>query len=404
MDTTNFSNGVLDSALDAVGQTPLIMLNNLKKDQELKCNLIAKAEFFSAGGSTKDRIARAMVLRAEQEGRLIPGKSIVIEPTSGNTGIGLAMACAIRGYKCIITLPEKMSLEKEMTLRAMGAEIVRTPTEKGSFEEGSHIMLARLLEQQLPHGVILDQYSNPSNPSAHFNTTYPEIVHSLATSNLPNKKLSVIVAGSGTGGTITGIATAMRNAAGGLDDESTNARWAEGEFGVVVGIDPIGSILATNGEGDVGGYEVEGIGYDFIPAILKPGQGLIHHWMRSIDGPSFAMAKRVHRLEGLLVGGSSGTAIYSAIDWLKDTRPYPQGGWERFGSNENANVVVLCADGIRNYMGKPWFLAQDPEPTDLLKEIEHIIGRPAGKPVKTVVQEAATEAINSGLATPPTTE
>lgn len=167
--------GVLDSAFDAIGNTPLIHLSRLARAHDLSCTLLAKVEFFSAGGSIKDRIAKRMVLAAERDGRLVRGVSTVIEPTSGNTGIGLALTCALRGYKCIITLPAKMSLEKEATLRALGAEVIRTPTEAAWDSDESHIGVAKRLERAIEGAVILDQYANENNPLAHYHTTYSEI-------------------------------------------------------------------------------------------------------------------------------------------------------------------------------------------------------------------------------------
>ncbi|KAL7414437.1 tryptophan synthase beta subunit-like PLP-dependent enzyme [Mrakia frigida] len=379
VDTTNFSRGVLSDALEGVGHTPLVQLSTLAKDQGLACNLIAKVDFLSVGGSTKDRIAKAMVLQAEKDGVLIPGKSVVIEPTSGNTGIGLAMACTLRGYQCIITMPVKMSLEKEATLRSMGAEVIRTPNEKAWNEVGSHIEVAERLCAAIPHAVILNQYTNRQNPLAHYLTTWPEINYSIQTSDLPRKTVDVFFAGAGTGGTIMGVSRGMKEAQTGTDD----AAWNSGDHGFVVGVDPVGSILAQNGEGDISGYEVEGIGYDFIPEVLNPISPQIHHWVKSTDAISFEYARKAHKLEGLLVGGSSGSALSSACVWLKDTRPFPLGGYERFGSKKDVNVVILLADGVRNYLSKEWFLQRSTwGKSDLATQIGEILGPRDGEKVE----------------------
>ncbi|KAL1410080.1 cystathionine beta-synthase [Vanrija albida] len=358
MASTHHWNGVLDSALDAVGETPLIRLDRIAKAEGLKCNLLGKAEFFSVGGSVKDRIAKRMVEQAEKNGILIPGQSVVIEPTSGNTGIGLALACAIKGYKCIITLPAKMSLEKEVLLRSLGAEVVRTPHDSPD----SLIGVAERLKEKIPGGVILDQYSNPNNPLAHYYTTYGEIAHALKTSNLRRKSISALIAGAGTGGTITGLARAVR------DSEKDGASRA-----TVVAVDPVGSIL---GGGDVGQYQVEGIGYDFFPAVLDPKPPLIDEWIKTNDDEAFAACKRIIRQEGLAVGGSSGSALAGALKFLKSEEG------KAIAEDPTANVVVVFPDGVRNYMSKEWFLKQEEGSRDaeLHDTIRELIGRDLDDP------------------------
>ncbi|WVQ70680.1 hypothetical protein IAR50_000202 [Cryptococcus sp. DSM 104548] len=376
-DTLHHWKGVLPSALDAVGHTPLIRLDRIAKEEGLKCNLLAKCEFFSAGGSVKDRIAKRMVEHAEKTGRLIPGKSVVIEPTSGNTGIGLALACAIKGYKCVITLPAKMSLEKEVMLKALGAEIVRTPTEAAFDSPESHIGVARALEAAIPGGIILDQYSNPDNPLAHYFGTYEEIKYSLETSDLPRKDITLLAAGAGTGGTITGIARAIR------DSEKTKEHFEHGvENGlketnrsghraVVLAIDPEGSIL---GGGEVGNYEVEGIGYDFFPEVLDPKPPLIDEWIKINDKDSFAATKCVIRKEGLFIGGSSGSALSGALKYLHSS------SGTSIAQDPSANVIVLFPDGVRNYISKPWFLDQEAGEggQELRDKIRSVLGRDLG--------------------------
>lgn len=211
----------------------------------------SRCEFFNAGGSVKDRIAKRMMEKAEKEGIIKRGYSTIIEPTSGNTGTGLALACAIKGYRCIIVMPEKMSMEKVRVLKALGAEIVRTRTSAAFDDDDSHISIARKLEKEIPGAWIPDQYINCNNPDAHYYGTGPELIEQT------DGKIDVFVAGAGTGGTITGIAKALKEYIPGIK---------------VVGVDPYGSIIAQPealNESDVTFSEVEGIGYDFIPDVCK---------------------------------------------------------------------------------------------------------------------------------------
>ena len=193
---------VIDNILKAIGNTPIVKLN--KVSENLNCQLYGKCEFFNAGGSVKDRIGVNMIEAAEKSGQIKPG-DVLIEPTSGNTGIGLALAAAVKGYKMIITMPEKMSKEKEVVLKALGATIYRTPTEAAWDDPESHISLAQKLNNEIPNSHILDQYSNNANPDAHYKYTASEIISDLG------PKLKMIVAGVGTGGTITGIAKKSKN-------------------------------------------------------------------------------------------------------------------------------------------------------------------------------------------------
>lgn len=300
-----------NSILDTIGSTPMVKLNRV--GSHLKCNLYAKCEFFNPGGSIKDRIAYQMVVDAEAQGRIKRGDTL-IEPTSGNTGIGLALAGAVLGYRVIITMPEKMSREKQVILEALGAEIIRTPTEAAWDAPESHISVAKRLQEELPNAHILDQYGNPSNPNAHFNGTGQEILDAL------DNKVDMVVMGAGTGGTITGVAKKIK-------EQCPNA--------VVVGADPEGSILA--GGNEVGTYKVEGIGYDFVPDVLD--RNIIDTWVKTKDRQSFLLARRLIKEEGLLCGGSSGSALYAA---LKEAEKLEEG----------QNCVVVLPDGVRNYMTK----------------------------------------------------
>ena len=237
-----------DTVLDAVGGTPLIRLNRI--GAELPCELLVKCEFFNAGGSVKDRVGLQMVLDAERQRRIQPGDTL-IEPTSGNTGIGLALACAVKGYKCIIALPEKMSQEKVDVLQALGAQIIRTPSDAVFDAPDSHFSVARRLQQEIPNSHILDQYNNRSNPEAHYLGTAEELIQQC------QGKIDMVVAGVGTGGTITGLAKRLK-------EHNPDIQ--------IVGVDPEGSILAVpdslNDKHRLELYQVEGIGYDFIPNVL----------------------------------------------------------------------------------------------------------------------------------------
>ena len=323
---------VQDSILDFIGQTPLVRINNLTREREVKCQLLAKCEFLNPGGSVKDRIALRMIDEAEREGKLVPHDGYtIIEPTSGNTGIGLAMAAAVRGYRCVIVMPAKMSAEKENVLRALGAEIVRTPTEAKYNAPDSHISKSIELLRSIPKSVILNQYRASGNPLAHYDSTAEEILAACG------GQLDMLVAGAGTGGTISGLARKLKER---LPDCK------------VVGVDPVGSILAhpeelnrlgTGKEPSEGGgfYEVEGIGYDFIPTVLD--RQLIDRWYKSCDEQSLRMARELIRCEGLLVGGSSGAALWAALEAIKEF------GWV---GEPTRRVVVVLADGVRNYMSK----------------------------------------------------
>ena len=300
-----------DSILESIGNTPLVRLRTVGRSSG--CSFFAKCEFMNPGGSIKDRIGRRMVEEAEKAGRIKPGDTL-IEPTSGNTGIGMAMAAAVKGYRMIITMPEKMSREKQVVLEALGAEIIRTPTEAAWDAPESHIGVARKLRDILPNAHILDQYSNEDNTLAHYHGTGKEILEQTG------GDFDYFVAGAGTGGTISGVARLFK-------EQAPHVK--------IIGVDPVGSILA--GPGPIGSYKVEGIGYDFIPDVLD--RSLIDEWVKTEDREAFQMARRLIRQEGLLCGGSSGTAMWAAAQIAKR-----EGPGKRF--------VVILPDSVRNYMTK----------------------------------------------------
>lgn len=302
--------------LETIGHTPVVKINHVGSD--LNCQLFAKCEFLNPGGSVKDRIGYEMVKNAECCGRIKPGDTL-IEPTSGNTGIGIALAGAVMGYKVIITMPNKMSKEKQVVLERLGATIYRTPTEAASHDPDSHISLARRLQSELPNSHILDQYSNPDNPNAHYTGTAEEIIQDFG------HDLHMIVASVGTGGTITGIAKRLKE---------YNPKIQ------IIGVDPEGSILG--GGDEIKPYLVEGIGYDFFPEVLD--NTLIDHYIKTNDADSFKMARRLIREEGLLVGGSSGAAMWAALIAAKNL-------------DSNQKCLVILPDSIRNYMSK--FVSDD---------------------------------------------
>ncbi|CAF0707871.1 unnamed protein product [Brachionus calyciflorus] len=330
------SNTRCETILDMIGNTPLVHLKNLSQDYGIKCNLYAKCEYLNAGGSVKDRIGLRMIEEAEKAGQIKPG-DYIIEPTSGNTGIGLALTCAVKGYKCIIVMPEKMSKEKNDVLKALGATIIRTPTSAAFDAPNSHISEAQRIKERLNAenpgcAHILDQYTNPYNPIAHYDGTAEEIINQL------NGKVDLIVSAAGTGGTICGIARKIK-------EKCPDCK--------VIGVDPVGSILALpdqmNEFSGPGFYEVEGIGYDFIPTVLDRFH--VDAWFKSIDKESFKLSRQLIKREGILCGGSSGSSTYCAIEAIK-----------KYGLKEGQNAVIILPDSIRNYMTKflsdEWMVAR----------------------------------------------
>jgi cystathionine beta-synthase len=292
-----------------------------------------------------------------------------------------------KGYSVIITLPNKMSLEKEATLRALGAEVVRTPTEAASDSPDSHIGVAQKLQREIPYGIILDQYRNVNNPLAHEYTTGPEIIDAIMStpstaSRLSSGTVDVFIAGAGTGGTVTGVSRAIK--------KTHNSKC------IIVAIDPKGSVLAfpdsLNSADDAAAYIVEGIGYDFVPDVLSRDPADIDNWIKTSDEEAWIAVRSLMKIEGLLVGGSSGSALSGALRWLKSKEGQVVAG------TEGANVVVLLPDGIRNYMSKPWFLEMSmaAEPSPLAGIISQILN-PSSPAAATDSRYTSVTGITNGM-------
>ena len=302
--------------LDAIGNTPLVRLNKVSKG--LKPTILAKLENLNPGGSVKDRIGIAMVEQAEQKGLLRPGGTI-IEPTSGNTGVGLAIVASVKGYKMIFVMPDKMSEEKRAILRAYGAKVVVTPTNVPPESPEHYTKVAERLAQETSNSCMPNQYENRANPDAHYRTTGPEIWRQT------DGQLDVFVCGMGTGGTITGTGRFLKEKKKSLK---------------VVGVDPEGSIFYPRFHGqkeEPHQYKVEGIGEDFVPGTLD--MSIVDDVIQVSDRDSFHMARRLAREEGILVGGSGGTAVQAAMKVAEHL-------------DEHSTIVALLPDTGRNYLSK----------------------------------------------------
>jgi cystathionine beta-synthase len=301
------------SVLELVGNTPIVRLDKIGRGVEPR--LLAKLDYLNPGGSVKDRIGLAMIEQAEREGKLKPGGTIV-EPTSGNTGVGLAIAAAQRGYRCIFVMPDKMSQEKISMLRAYGADVVITPTAVEPDSPESYYSVSSRLAEEIPGGFKPDQYSNMANPQAHYERTGPEIWDQTG------GEIDAIVISVGTGGTISGVGRYLKE--------------HKPEV-IVVGADPEGSVFTAKDEKDVHPYLVEGIGKDTWPKTMD--RDVVDQWVRVSDRDSFLTARRLAREEGLLVGGSGGTTVWAALEVAK-----------RFGPE--ATILTMIPDSGRSYMSK----------------------------------------------------
>jgi cystathionine beta-synthase len=309
-----------DSVMDTIGWTPLIRLTRVTRG--IRTPVWAKAEFFNPGGSVKDRIGMPIIEKAEREGRLKPGGTIV-EGTSGNTGVGLAIAAALKGYKCIFTMPDKMSQEKVRLLKAFGAEVIITPTAVPPDHPDNYVVMARRIAQETPNAVLADQFYNDANPAAHYATTGPELWEQTG------GRITHFVAAAGTGGTITGVGRFLK-------EKNKAIRIISG--------DPVGSILAeywrSQGKNKIEGvpYKVEGIGQDKLPGTLD--LSVVDDYQTVSDKDAFAMARRLTREEGLFVGGSSGLITHLALAVARQV------------NDPNACVVTFLCDTGERYLSK----------------------------------------------------
>ena len=305
---------IYTSADQLIGKTPLLELTHLEKELKLEARILAKLEYFNPAGSVKDRIAKAMIDDAEAKGALKPG-SVIIEPTSGNTGIGLASVAAARGYRIIIVMPETMSVERRQLMKAYGAELVLTEGAKGM--KGA-IAKAEELAKEIPNSFIPGQFVNPANPAAHKATTGPEIWEDT------DGQVDIFVAGVGTGGTITGVGEYLKS-------QNPNVK--------VVAVEPAASPVLS--KGTAGAHKIQGIGAGFVPAVLDTK---VYDEIIPVENEAaFATGKKVGKTEGVLVGISSGAAVWAAVELAK--RP----------ENKGKTIVALLPDTGDRYLSTPLF-------------------------------------------------
>lgn len=305
---------IYTSAVELIGKTPLLELTHIEKEYSLKAKIVAKLEYFNPAGSVKDRIAKAMIDDAEASGKLKPG-AVIIEPTSGNTGIGLASVAAARGYRLILTMPETMSVERRQLIKAYGAEIVLTEGSKGM--KGA-IAKAEELAKEIPNSFIPGQFVNPANPKAHFDTTGPEIYEDT------DGKVDIFVAGVGTGGTITGVGEYLKS-------KNPDIK--------VVAVEPQTSAVLSTGV--AGAHKIQGIGAGFVPDVLNTD--IYDEIIPVSNEDAFATGKLIGKSEGVLVGISSGAAAYAAIELAKRSE------------NEGKTIAVLLPDTGDRYLSTPLF-------------------------------------------------
>ena len=305
---------IYQNASQLIGNTPLLHLNNIEKRLNLNVTLLAKVEYFNPTGSVKDRIALSMIEDAEQKGK-IHNDTVVIEPTSGNTGIGLASVCAAKGYKCILVMPENMSKERIKLIKAYGADVVLSPKEKGM--QGA-VDKATELSKTYESSFIPSQFENPSNPEVHYRTTGPEIYKSS------NKKVDIFIAGIGTGGTISGVGKYLK-------EQNRNIK--------IIGVEPNDSPLLTKGK--AGPHKIQGIGANFVPKTLDKKN--IDEFMTATTEESYEYARLVGKYEGILVGISSGAALAQAVKVAKRNE------------NNGKTIVVLLPDSGDRYLSTDLF-------------------------------------------------
>lgn len=305
---------IKNSLTELIGHTPLLVLHRWAKQEQLVAEIVAKVEYFNPGGSVKDRVALSMITDAEEKGLLKPG-SLIIEPTSGNTGVGLAWVASVKGYRLILTMPETMSLERRNLLKALGAELVLTP---GSEGMGGAIRKAQEIQAATPGSLILQQFENPANPLAHERTTAEEIWQDT------DGKIDIFVAAVGTGGTLTGTAR-------GLKKKNPNIR--------IVAVEPAGSPVLSGGK--AGPHKIQGIGAGFIPKILETS--LIDQVIPVTDEDAMRTSRELSATEGLLVGISSGAAAFAAREIAKDE------------ANQGKRIVVLLPDTGERYLSTELF-------------------------------------------------